>query len=158
MYINIVVVKKEKIEYRTEIKPIDHSLKINVERWNNYLKLWGIKIFDLCQRKKDTFILISKNLDIYFSLSKEFRRLFFKSLNMSQNEIAKIIDSWQANVCKTIQGVHLLRIEQLSKLLEYTIYLKQDLIKNTSYLRIGSLTNIEINKTSLDFLKEFKSI
>ena len=75
---------------------------------------------------------------------------------MSQKEIANKVNSWQANVCRTIQGAHLLRIEQISNLLNFTEYKKEELIINTDLIRIGSLTKLEMNETTLKFLKEFK--
>jgi len=145
--------EEENFLYRFDIDIKRHSLRINISNWQNYIKFWEINLFDYCERKKTLFKKISKNLDVYFIIKNEFRESFFKSLNMSQKEIAEKIDSWQGNVCKTIQGIHLLKIEQV---LNFTSYKKDELIKNTDSIRIGSLTKLEINKTVLDFLKEFR--
>jgi len=150
--------KKENIRYRVDCDKKDNSTNIIITRWDNYLKLWEIKTFDVCKRKKDKFIDIAKNLDIYLSLNSQFREKFFKSLNMYQWEIAKIIGSWQANICRTIDGTHLLKIEQIIKLLNCSGYNMCKMLNNSNYVRIGSLTKLEINNTTVNFLKEFKSL
>ena len=115
-------------------------------------------MLSLCQRKKNKFFGIAKNLDIYFDFREDFRPNFFESLNMMQREIAEKIDSWQANVCRTIDGTHLLRVEQVMQLLPYSSYSKKEVIQNIEEIRIGSLTRIKPTSETVAFLKEFKSI
>jgi|SRR3989344_536897 len=148
----------EGMPYRTDLGLKDNSVDIVITNWANYLKFWNVKMFDLCQRKKEKFFGIAKNLDIYFDFREDFRPNFFESLNMMQREIAEKIDSWQANVCRTIDGTHLLRVEQVMQLLPYSSYSKKEVIQNIEEIRIGSLTRIKPTSETVAFLKEFKSI
>jgi len=75
---------------------------------------------------------------------------------MQQKEIANKINFWQANVSRTINGTHLLKIEQLLTLLSHSKYTKQDITQNLEEIRIGCLTKLEPKKDVLNFLKEFK--
>ncbi len=148
---------KESIRYRVDCDEENNSTDIIITRWDHYLKLWEMKTFDICKRKKYKFINIAKNLDIYLNLNSKFREKFFKSLNMYQWEIAKKIDSWQANVCRTMDGTHLLRVDQIIKLLDYSDFNKKEILKNSDYIRVGSLTKLEVNNITINFLKKFKS-
>lgn len=146
----------EHVHYKIFRDEKDHSLEINIQRWDNYLKLWSISVFDLCQRKKDKFIAIAKKLDIYVQFNDTFRREFFKRLPLLQKQIANVIDSWQANVSRTITGEHLLRIEQLLKLLNYTNITKEEVKPNINAFRVGTLTLIQPSLEVFEFLEEFK--
>ena len=64
---------------------------------------------------------------------------------MYQKDIAKIIGSWQANVSRTVDGTHLLKIEQLIKLSKYSSFNKKDMLNNIKYFRVGSLTKLNLN-------------
>lgn len=159
-YIEKIITKilnKEKISYSIRNFKKHHSKTISIYNWKNYLKLWNNSLFDLCQRKKDKFQKICLNLNIHFNLNSNFREIFFKSLDMYQKDVAKIIGSWQGNVSKIIYGVHLLKVEQIISLLKYSNFSKKDILKNLNYVRIGCLTKLEINEDLLRFLKEFKS-
>ena len=151
------ILELENIGYRISKDEKDNSLVVSISNWNNYLKLWKINIFDLCKRKKNKFEEICLNLNIHFNFNNKFREEFFKSLNIYQKDIAKIIGSWQANVSRTIDGIHLLKVEQLNKLLPYSNFTKKEILNNLDYIRIGSLTNLKPNKDILEFLKTFKS-
>ncbi len=149
--------KLENINYRIYINKERHSLTINISNWRNYIKLWKIRIFDLCERKKTQFTNIANKLDIYLKLNPCFREKFFKSLNMHQRDIAGVIDSWQANVCRTVKGKHLLRIEQLLKLQAYSSFNIKQILSNSEEIRIGQLTNLKSDNKLIGFIKEFKS-
>ncbi len=148
----------EEINYRVYIYQKKHSLTIIISDWNNYFKLWRINIFDICKRKKDKFVNLARNLDIYLCLEEKFRNEFFMSLNMTQREIAKEIGSWQANVCRTVKGDHNLRIEQIMKLIPHCDFDIDEVMSNTEKIKIGMLTEIGMNKRVLEFLREFKSV
>ncbi len=75
---------------------------------------------------------------------------------MQQKQIANKLRSWQANVSRTIDGTHLLRIKQIIKLLNYSACDIEDILKNSNYIRIGSLTKLKVNNTTINFLREFK--
>lgn len=147
----------ENIHYKIFRDEKDTSLEVNIQRWDNYLKIWNIKVFDLCQRKKNKFITIAKELNIYLQFNDSFRKKFFAGLPLLQKQIAKIIDSWQANVSRTITGKHLLRIEQLIKLLAYSNTTKKEVKQNITLIRVGNLTSIYPSPEVFNFLKEFRS-
>ena len=145
----------ECIGYRIIRDTRDNSLEVNIQNWENYLKLWSIKVFDRCQRKKEKFCTIAKRLRVYFRLKQKFRKQFFRSLQLLQREIAQKIGSWQGNVSGMISGQHLLNTEYLTKLISYSKYSKCDVIKNVGSIRIGCLTNLKLSRQILTFLKEF---
>lgn len=147
----------EKIHYRVYYREESSSTDIIISNWENYLKLWWIGTFNLCKRKKYKFFKVARNIDIYAHLHANFRKKFFQSIHLYQAELATIIDSWQANVCKTIRGKHLLRMEQFKELIPYSNYNKVDILKNTAYFRIGSLTKINPSLVISFFLYEIKS-
>lgn len=147
----------EKIRYRVDYGEEDHSTDIIISSWENYLKLWWIGTFNLCKRKKYKFFRVARYIDIYVHLHTNFRKKFFQSIHLYQAELATILDSWQANVCKTIQGKHLLRMEQFKDLIPYSNYNKVDVLKNTVYFRVGSLTKINPSPMMSFFLYEIKS-
>jgi hypothetical protein len=147
----------EHIRHRINIYEDSHSLVISISNWGCYLRLWKISLFDLCRRKKGQFLTIARNLDIYFCLKPSFRKKFFSDIPMMQKHIAKLIGSWQANVSRTITGNHLLRVEQIVTLLDYSACTKKEVIDNLVYARVGSLTKLNVTKDLLRFLKELKS-
>ncbi|MDD5133355.1 MAG: hypothetical protein PHD81_01460 [Candidatus Nanoarchaeia archaeon] len=151
------ILESEIISYKINKHYKTNSQEIVIQNWKNYLKLWNMDLFNLCKRKNNKFKDISSKLNVHLSFNDDFRKEFFESLNMNQKDIAKIIGSWQANVCKTINGTHLLKIEQLNNLLPYSKFTKEDIIKNIEYIRIGLLTKLKVNEEILRFLKEFKS-
>ena len=112
--------------------------EIIVTKWTNYQKLLAIQIFDRCERKKKKFLEILLTRDIYCDLTRNFRQDMFTSLGMTQNQISKIIGSYQGNVSKTIRGMHLLNKHQIENLLPYTNLSVLDFIKNTKAIRIGN--------------------
>ncbi len=148
----------ESVTFKVRENIKDNSLEINIQNWKNYIKLYNINLFYLCKRKQDRFNKISKNLNVHIKFKPAFRKYFFESLDMYQKDIAKKIDSWQANVSRTVDGTHLLRVEQILKLLNYSNYSKKDIVNNIEDIRIGSLTNLKPNHECIKFLKEYKSI
>lgn len=112
--------------------------EIIISGWPNYWKLWKIKIFDRCERKKNKFLRILISRDVYCDLDKSFRQRLFSSLEMSQDQIADTIHSHQGNVSKTIKGIHLLNKNQIKTLLHYTNITMTDFIQNTKAIRIGN--------------------
>ncbi len=112
-----------------------------ISGWKNYWKLWSMKIFDRCERKKMRFLEIFSSRNIYCNLGDSFRELFFSSLGMTQRKIAGIMGSWQGNVCRTVEGKHLLSVKQIENLLPYTELSIEDFITNTKAIRIGNGRN-----------------
>lgn len=128
--------------------------EIIVTKWANYQKLLSIQIFDRCERKKKKFLEILMTRDIYCDLTRNFRQSMFTSLGMTQNQISKIIDSYQGNVSKTIHGMHLLSKHQIKDLLPYTNLSLLDFIKNTQAIRIGNSELISDREFIENILKQ----
>ncbi|MFQ6009601.1 MAG: hypothetical protein ACE5J7_00565 [Candidatus Aenigmatarchaeota archaeon] len=120
--------------------------EIIINKWKNYSKLWEIRIFDRCERKKQKFTKILNSREFYCKLNDEFRLEFFDSINLYQRDIAKIINSWQGNVCKTIQGKHLMTINQIKRLIPYSKFSKEDINKNIEGVRIGNMRGFVSDK------------
>jgi hypothetical protein len=78
-----------------------------------------------------------------------------KFLNMSQREIAVIINSYQGNVCRTAKGEHLLRVNQIENLLPHTKLSVGDFVANTKSVRIGNgknkITDRDLVRTVFNF-------
>jgi len=113
-------------------------------------------LFNLCQRKKDKFLDVMHNLKIYCILENKYILELFKKQNLKQKEIAKLINSWQGNVSKTIKGKHLLTLENFNLLCNRVNEKNHlDKIKN---IRIGSLTILENNKENKNFINYLYNI
>lgn len=128
--------KLEGIIVRYKEKDNDGLVYINC--WENYYKLWLIKMFDGCERKKIKFEKIISTRNLYCDLNKDFRIKLLKS-NLTQRQIAKMIGSWQPNVSRTIEGKHLLRLEQIETLSNYYKISKEEIIKGIKRIRIGNM-------------------
>ncbi len=131
---------------------------IIINGWENYCRLWSIRIFDRCQRKRDMFWAILKTRKIYCELEDEFRQEFFSTLGIFQKKVAKVIGSWQSNVSRTIRGTHLLTIEQLKILLHYSAFTESTLLNNIEGFRIGNMKGIIKDKNFLKYLFSIRSV
>jgi len=150
----MLCLKKENIQSVFRERKGNRS-EIIISRWGNYWKLWSIKIFDKCERKKKKFLEIFLSRDIYCNLNEGFRQLLFSSLNMSQRDIAKIINSYQGNVCRTVKGKHLLSMNQIKNLLPYTNLSTRDFFINTKSVRIGNGKNQIIDRNLIETVFKF---
>lgn len=149
--------KLEKVK-NIAVREYGTTAYLSISNWGNYLKLWSMKLFDRSERKKNKFLEVVANMKVYVDLKDTFRKNLFNSINLTQNEIAKIIDSWQGNVCKTIQGKHLLNLEQIHSLLKLSKKDWLEVISNTEKIRIGQLTELNKNETFLNFVLEQKKL
>lgn len=121
---------------------------VYINRWENYYKLWLIKLFDRCERKRRAFQEILFTREIYCDLNEEFRIKLLKS-GLTQRLVAEMIGSWQANICRTIEGKHLLRFEQVKLLSEYHKIPKEEMFNNILKIRIGNMRSFVYDKTLL---------
>jgi len=150
------ILDKESISYRINNRENRNSKEIIISNWINYKKFWEMDLFNLCQRKKDKFLNIMHNLKIYCILEDKYLSELFKKQNLKQKEIAKLINSWQGNVSKTIKGKHLLTLENFNLLCNRVNEKNHlDKIKN---IRIGSLTILENNKENKNFINYLYNI
>ena len=147
---------KEEITYKVIDREDRNSKEIIIFNWNNYKKLWEMKLFDICQRKKDKFLNILHNLKVYRSFEDRYRFELFKKQDLKQKELAKLINSWQGNISKTIKGKHLLTIEKFY-LLGNRIK-EKDLIDKIKDIRIGSLTTLKNNGENKNFIRYIYNI
>jgi len=145
----------------TYIKEYKGGGEIIIRNWKNYYKLWNIKIADLCKRKKERFTKILQNLEVFCNIEAEFRKNMFKSFGISQRKIAKILNSYQGNISRNIQGTILLSAEQLimaSNFIKKEEISIEKIIENINYIRVGRLTPIRnVRNDFLQTLFELKS-
>ena len=114
------------------------TIETVISNWNNYLKCWNIGLFDRCERKKEKFLSVVRNSKIYVVVdSSDLKKL---SERYAQKELAGVIDSWQGNVCRVLQGKFLLTLKQI-RLLE-----KEGFQFSIKSLRIGNLTGLPWNE------------
>ncbi|MBI1979114.1 MAG: LAGLIDADG family homing endonuclease [Candidatus Aenigmarchaeota archaeon] len=121
---------------------------IYINKWKNYYKLWLIKMFDRCERKKIAFQKILFTREIYCDLNDGFRIKLLTS-GLTQDKVAKMIDSWQSNICRTIEGKHLLRLYQIKTLSEYHKISNEEMFNNIIKIRIGNMRSFIYDKTLL---------
>jgi len=131
---------------------------ITVYNWKNYLKFWKMKLFERNERKKEKFFKVIKDVCVYIDIEKSYRKKIFSELNLTQNEIARILNSWQANVSRIISGVHLLKIEQIVTLAKYNNLSWEDILQNSNKIRIGNNTELNIDKEFIKFILTEKNL
>lgn len=105
-----------------------------IQNWQNYLKCWQIRLFDRCERKKQSFLSIAHTSKVYGVLADDDLRLL--SRRFTQRNLAKLVGSWQGNVSRMLKGKILFSLRQI-RLLE-----RLGLNLTIRKLRIGSLTEL----------------
>src|SRR3989344_1681511 len=137
------VLNKEIISFSVNNSEKDNSKVIRICNWKNYKKLWEIELFDLCERKKNKFDNILDNLSVYCFIEKNSLEDLFEKQNLKQKELARLLNSWQPNISRMIQGKHQLLMERFHLLNKK---INRDNYFNKIYkIRIGTLTYIENN-------------
>lgn len=95
------------------------------------------------------------------SLEDEFRKDIFNEFKMNQRDIAKIMGTYQASVCRMKSGAFLPRIEQLiavSEHLNKEKYNIDNIKRNIKNIRIGNLTSLDdYSKKFVDYLFNLKA-
>lgn len=132
--------------------------KIIICNWSNYQKLWSIGVFNRCERKKDLFETLIKKLKVYLELDNNFRSDLFRDLEMTQDEIAKLIDSSQPNISQIKRGIQPIKFEQLNilcKIADVDISLARDKI---TLLKVYHSKPLNCSKKFVDKLFELKSV
>jgi len=147
----------EKICFKTETKPKTNSKNIIILNWSNYWKLWKIKAFELCKRKRLEFLKIAKGLKVGCLIAKEMRKQLFDSPLLQQREIAKKLGTYQASVCRMRQGYFYPTIEQLLILSRLSNTSVRKIKNNVKKVRVGNSTYIE-DPSFLDFIFDLKLI
>src|SRR3989344_2765209 len=145
------ILNKENISYLVRNNDKDNSKVISICNWKNYKKFWEMRLFDLCERKKDKFIKILNNLSVYCFVEENFLRELFEKQKLKQKELAKLLNSWQPNISGMIKGKHQLLMERFH-LLNKRIS-QQNYFDKISKIRIGSLTYLENNDDNKEFIK-----
>ena len=141
----------EDVRHKVVNRENRNSKEIIIFNWNNYKKFWEIRLFDLCQRKKNKFLDIMYNLKVSCFLEDGYRKELFNQQKLKQKEIAKMINSWQGNVSKTLKGELGIVMEGFCKLNKRVNYPNplDKLIK----INIGSLTTLENNEENKQFIE-----
>ncbi len=127
--------------------------KIIITNWSNYQKLWCIKVFDRCQRKKDLFIQLAKKLKVYIKLKTDFRNGLFSKMNgTTQENIAMLINSTQGNVSEMIRGNRPIELNQLKILCKYANIDFRSYMENIELIKIYHRTSIQVSENFLNIL------
>jgi plasmid maintenance system antidote protein VapI len=147
----------EEITYQTVNRPNFKTTYIAITNWNNYWRLWRTNIFDLCKRKKDTFINVASSLKVGCLLEKTHRKELFSNTNLYQRDLAKQLGTYQASICRMIRGEFYPTIEQVIKLSKLTNTNIETIKENIQESRAGHLTNI-IDPEFVDFMFDLKSV
>ncbi len=138
------------------LPPRKNCLEVNIQNWKNYHLLWKIDLFSICSRKQQDFLMILKNLHVYCNLDDKFRFKLFESLNLTQREIARLLNSWQGNIAHMIKGKNLISIARLKRLAKYSCITEEKIIENIKFLRIGCLTKLDADKKFIKLLFHYK--
>jgi len=142
----------------TTCSDVDNKGKIVICNWNNYQTLWNIDLFDRCNRKKNSFIKLIKKLKIYLRLDDRFRNKLFERLGMTQEKIAKLIDSYQGDVSQISKGIRPIEFRQLNVLCKLA-NINEDTTKNKiTSLKVYHSKPIQYSKYFLDSLFKLKSV
>ncbi len=140
----------ENTKYKILKNEKDHSTKILVFGWDNYWKLWSARIFDICERKKIIFNDVAKNLEVNCTLRKDFRKKLFSKTNLTQKELAKLLNSWQGNVCKIAKGelgISADRLLILAKLNKIDLKQVEENIESVMVGRLTPINDLEFMRT-----------
>lgn len=134
--------------------------EIIIRNWKDYYKLWEMRMFNLCTRKRERFIDIMRELKVGCTLETKFREELFNAFGLYQREIANLFGTYQASISKMVQGEFLPVIEQLIKASDYlgdTKFNKNNIKRNIIHIRIGNLTTLyDYSREFLDYLFELK--
>jgi hypothetical protein len=132
----------EKITYKIIKNEKKNYVQIIIQNWNNYLKCWKIGIFDRSNRKKNSFVKIAKEVQVYLKITKA--DLENLQLRFTQSDLAELIGSWQGNVSKMLAGKIFFSKKQIKVLKENNISL------GIEQLRIGNLTLLPYDSHTQD--------
>lgn len=146
---------KYKVVQRAEKR--GKATDIIITKWENYWKLWKAKVFDLCERKKKTFLEISKQAAFKCLLKEDFRYNLLNSTGLYQKDLAKELGTYQASISRIRQGKFLLSPEQLYILSELAKASIKEIKANTEYSKISANTFIN-DIEFLDFIYKVKLI
>mgnify|MGYP001567293215 CR=1 FL=1 len=137
------ILKKEGITFKIYKRLNKNSLEIIIQNWNNYWKLYNIKTFELCLRKKTNFNAILNELKVYPLISKELINFLFYKTNLTQKELAKKLNTYQGNISKISSGNMCLNLNQFNIIISHINLNKKLILNKIKALRIGNLTIIE---------------
>ncbi len=139
------------------VKIFDCVLRVTL--WRDFVKLWKIRLFDRCLRKKSLFLDVIKSFNFYFELNQDFRKFLFPSLKMTQKNISKLINcSSEGETCDIIHGKHLLRIEQIKNILNLTGMNWSQIVNNSLCCRIGNIGYIPLDSDFVSFVLKEKGL
>lgn len=132
---------------------------IRITLWEYIVKFWEMNLFDLCQRKKNVFLNAIEGSIFYLQLNDDFHKNFFKALDKTQEQIAKIIKcNSLGETCDIIHGKHLLNLKRIKFLLEHNGLEWRDVIKSSNAIRIGQRGYLPTNSNFLEFVLNKKRL
>jgi len=132
---------------------------IRINFWRNFHNIFEIKLFERSLRKKNIVMKCVRTSSIYLKLKPDFHRKLFNDLKMSQKEIAKIINCLSyGQICDTVHGKHLLKLEQINNIIRKLNLSWQEVINNSIQVRIGQCSYVNLNNKSVNFILNEKML
>jgi hypothetical protein len=125
---------------------------IRITGWNNYFKLWKMKIFDCCQRKKNKFLLTIRQSRIYPILSSNIITSIVNSIALPKKQIADKININRTNLFRVLKGKQLLTIEQFNNLTQLINKSPKNFYNRMEGIRVGKITYLPFSKEFIDFV------
>lgn len=147
-------------EYLIKCLKLESITKINENRegfiritgWDNYFKLWKIRIFDCCKRKKNKFLSTIKQACIYLILYTDITKSIVDSLNLTKKSIAEKININRSNFFKVLKGKQSLTIEQFNELLKLINKNLDNYYNQIDRIRIGKLNYLPFSRDFMNFI------
>jgi hypothetical protein len=131
---------------------------IRVTCWENYLKFWNMKLFDLCIRKKNKFLKVVNQMLVYFDLNKNFLLQHLSSTKIPKNKLLETFNLHRTNFQRVLDGNQLLKLEQIEKLLNIFDIKWNSILNNTNRIRIGKQTYLNPQEDFINFVRNLRNM
>jgi plasmid maintenance system antidote protein VapI len=125
---------------------------IRITGWDNYFKLWQMRIFDCCQRKKNKFLFTLRQSHIYPIIGSDVINSIVNSINLQKKVIANKININRTNLFRVLKGKQLLTIEQFNNLTQLINKSPKNFYNQMNGIRIGKITYLPFSKKFIDFI------
>lgn len=127
---------------------------IRTTSWNNYIKFWEMRLLDRCERKKEKFIRVIKQMSVRFNLDQNFLSELLDSTNLSKSELIDFLDIHRTNFKRLLNSKQFLTIGQVENIIILSKFNWNQVIQKTKDIRIGRRTSIEPQESFINFLIE----
>ncbi len=131
---------------------------IRITGWDNYIKFWNMRLFDLCERKKNKLLGIIKQSNVHFRINKQVLHSLLKSLNMTTGQLTDLLGLHRTNLKRVKEGEQLLKLEQIYTIMKRAGLKWNYIIKHTENIRMGKLTHLKPERKFIEFLINEKNL